>query len=120
MIDPTQNDGAGALPEPSDDLLAKVAAVLGVADLFENTTARTPRLVMVTVAGPTGRRVLQVPLDVPMRELAAELGAEVGAPIVTSVTIHGERIAPSRTLGEVGVRGGSVIVLGGPGALPTQ
>jgi hypothetical protein len=48
------------------------------------------------------------------------LGAEVGAPIVASVTVHSERIAPSRTLGEVGVRGGSVIVLSGPGGLPTQ
>lgn len=114
------NNGAGASPEPSDDLLDKLAAVLGLADLFDRTTARTPRLVIVTVAGPTGRKVLQAPIDVPVRQLAAGLGAEVGAPVVAAVTVHGQRVAPSRTLGEVGVRPGSVIVVESPGAQPTQ
>ena len=120
MSDLPRHHGAGALPEPSEELLAKVTAVLGVADLFGHPAPTTPRLVIVTVTGPTGRKVLQVPLDVPMRQLAAGLGAEVGAPLVTAVTVHGERVAPSRTLGEVGVRAGSEIVLSGPGAPPTQ
>jgi len=120
VSDLPRNHGAGALPEPSEKLLAKVAAVLGVGDLFVHPPPPTPRLVIVTVAGPTGRKVLQVPLDVPMRQLAAGLGAEVGIPLVTAVTVHGERLAPGRTLDEVGVRAGSVITLSGPGAPPTQ
>lgn len=114
MTDPAHEDGADTLWEPSPALVEKVGKVLGMADLFERSMVPIPRLVMVTVAAPTGRTVLKAPLDVPMRHLATSLGREVGLPFVTSVTVHGEQVPPSRSLGEIGVRAGSTIVLNGP------
>lgn len=105
-------------PAPSGDLLAKAAEILGVTDTSDGATG-DPRLVMVTVAGPAGRKVLQVPVDVPMGQLAPGLGAEVGAAVVAGVTLHGQDIPPSRTLTEAGVRAGSVIVVNSPDSPPT-
>lgn len=115
--DVNQN-GQAKPPAPSGDLLAKAAEVLGVTDTSDGGTG-DPRLVMVTVAGPAGRKVLQVPVDVPMGQLAPGLGAEVGAAVVAGVTLHGQDIPPSRTLTEAGVRAGSVIVVNSPDSPPT-
>jgi hypothetical protein len=97
---------------PPADLMARAAEILGVDDT-PGTLPAPGTTVMVTVAGPDRRQVMQVPTDVAMGRLAATLGEAVGVTVVSRVC---------QTLADVGARAGSIIFLnaaGGARSIPT-
>lgn len=105
---------------PPADLMARAAEILGVDDTTNTRPAvgsgSGSAMVMVTVAGPERRQVMQLPVDVPMGNLAATLGEAVGVTVVSRVSLRdGETVLPSQTLSDVGVRAGTVIFVDSPG-----
>lgn len=102
-------------PVPPPSLLAQAAAILGVDDGSGPAGPPPPAGVMVTVAGPDQRKVMQVPLGVPAGELAARLGAAVGVTVISRVSVAGgPPVPPGETFAEAGVRAGSVIHIDAP------
>lgn len=114
------NGTANGQLAPPSDLMARAAEILGVDDTTDTRPAPGSRpgsaTVMVTVAGPDRRQVMQVPGDVPMGRLAATLGEAVGVAVVSRVSLRdGEAVLPGQTLANVGARAGSVIFVDAPG-----
>jgi hypothetical protein len=104
-------------PVPPDDMMAAAARILGVADSAPTDDGERDATVLVTVAGPNGRKVVQVASNVPAGRLAQSLGEAVGVTVVARLSVRGgDVIHPAQTLNEVGVRAGSVILVDEPGA----
>lgn len=108
-------DALGSLgAEVPPELVAKAAALLGAGEMGaeENRRAgaREPRVVAVRVVGPRGRKVVRVPLDVPVGDLAEVLAEGAGVETVASVSLRsGQLILPHETLGKLGVGAGSTL-----------
>lgn len=104
-------------PVPPDDMVAAAARILGVADAAPTDDGERDAMVLVTVAGPNSRKVVQVASNVPAGRLAQSLGDAVGVTVVARLSVRGgDVVHPAQTLGEVGVRAGSVILVDEPGA----
>ena len=118
MSDDFTSNGRGpqAVPPPPEEMVAQAAQILG----YDEPTAGGPEhesFVLVTVAGPKTTKVVRVPTNVPAGRLAETLGGEVGVAVVARLSVrNGEVIHASQTLGEVGIRPGSVILVDEPGA----
>jgi hypothetical protein len=104
-------------PVPPDDMMAAAARILGVADAAPTDDGERDTTVLVTVAGPNSRKVVQVASNVPAGRLAQSLGDAVGVTVVARLSVRGGVVIhPAQTLNEVGVRAGSVILVDEPGA----
>jgi hypothetical protein len=102
---------------PPEAMMAAAARILGVADAAPTDDGERDATVLVTVAGPNRRKVVRVASNVPAGRLAQSLGEAVGVTVVARLSVRGgDGIHPAQTLGEVGVRAGSVILVDEPGA----
>jgi hypothetical protein len=97
-------------------MAAQAARILGVEDSPEDEGDHDT-FVLVTVAGPSERKIVKVPTNVPAGRLAQTFGDAVGVTVVARLSVRdGETIHAAQTLSEVGVRAGAVILVDEPGA----
>lgn len=96
-----RRDDSGGAPPADSGRAADAASAGGAA-------------VLVTVVGPTSRRVVQVPAEVPVARLAPRLGELGGAGPSATVSLRGSRLHPEQTLAGLGVGNGAVLFVATP------